>query len=619
MSDLTNDSRERERKHDLPYGDAHLWFRNLGNKVELHSKYTKGRSSGGTAAVNWNKCSVSDCLGEAITANQLCFAHADKAARQTFLKQVFINSSVLSLRGINLSEALYTEILNSAVFRNKASQVSINLSGATITDKLLFKNITFEHELTLYGIHILGGLVDFNDCIFGSRVNAQFVLDDHRLCFHECKFTDSVDISFSLQNKGAGIGFYGCEFSQSFTADGISANLNLPECLFRNGLFIRNANLRTGKSHLINLKGASIAGNLNITDTECHYFTADNLTLTTRSVQHFGPFKANRCELNYAQFESPIHIDINAPSLELTGRLEITGARFLGGGSITANNCELVMNQVTLGSSLRVYGKTDGSNLPQILGLQDSDTGSMSFSKVDMTKCSFNGARDLGNIILEPSVRFSTSPFPLFFFKRRCILDEFNWRVRKGGCLLKYWVESGPYLYSKDKNPPEYYNVKTYNHAVDYPKLEASQISVIYRDLRRSLESRLDVPGSADFYYGEMEMRKYSKEENFLSQLVIWVYWLLSGYGLSVLRAFSALVSLIVLGAFAFYFFGINNDTTAYLWALTAAFKASFPGLGSTPELSEYGELIQAFLRIIGTILYALLLLAIRSRVMKKP
>ena len=35
-----------------------------------------------------------------------------------------------------------------------------------------------------------------------------------------------------------------------------------------------------------------------------------------------------------------------------------------------------------------------------------------------------------------------------------------------------------------------------------------AEVAAIYRELRAGQEGRKDEPGSADFYYGEMEMRR---------------------------------------------------------------------------------------------------------------
>jgi hypothetical protein len=59
-------------------------------------------------------------------------------------------------------------------------------------------------------------------------------------------------------------------------------------------------------------------------------------------------------------------------------------------------------------------------------------------------------------------------------------------------------------------------------------------------------EDSKDEPGAADFYYGEMEMRRHStgtppSRRPIVS--IIWLYWLVSGYGLRASRALIALGS----------------------------------------------------------------------------
>ncbi len=46
-----------------------------------------------------------------------------------------------------------------------------------------------------------------------------------------------------------------------------------------------------------------------------------------------------------------------------------------------------------------------------------------------------------------------------------------------------------------------------------------------------------DEPGAADFYYGEMEMRRHGRKRNEAERWLLQLYWLLSGYGLRASRA----------------------------------------------------------------------------------
>jgi hypothetical protein len=77
---------------------------------------------------------------------------------------------------------------------------------------------------------------------------------------------------------------------------------------------------------------------------------------------------------------------------------------------------------------------------------------------------------------------------------------------------------------------------------------EAGEIANLYRALRKGREDNKDEPGAADFYYGEMELRRKAVPPS-VERLILWTYWLVSGYGLRAWRAL--LATLIVLAAFA--------------------------------------------------------------------
>ncbi len=74
----------------------------------------------------------------------------------------------------------------------------------------------------------------------------------------------------------------------------------------------------------------------------------------------------------------------------------------------------------------------------------------------------------------------------------------------------------------------------------------ARDVAAIYQALRKGLEDRKDEPGAADFYYGEMEMRRRAAEPWSVERSILTLYWLVSGYGLRAWRAVAALVMVVV-------------------------------------------------------------------------
>jgi hypothetical protein len=76
--------------------------------------------------------------------------------------------------------------------------------------------------------------------------------------------------------------------------------------------------------------------------------------------------------------------------------------------------------------------------------------------------------------------------------------------------------------------------------------LRPADIALLYRALRKGREDSKDEPGAADFYYGELEMRRHDRTASWPERVVLWLYWLVAGYGLRATRALSCLLGLLV-------------------------------------------------------------------------
>jgi hypothetical protein len=144
------------------------------------------------------------------------------------------------------------------------------------------------------------------------------------------------------------------------------------------------------------------------------------------------------------------------------------------------------------------------------------------------------------------------------------------------------------------------------------------QVASIYRDLRRSLEAKSDMPGAADFYYGEMEMRRWSRSRVWLERALVWCYWLTCGYGLRAGRALLFWVVLVWIGTESLYRVGFASQPS-YQQGFLSAVRASIPGFAATPCLTLQGQWIEVVLRVLGALALALFLIAARAMVMRKP
>ncbi|MFJ3339318.1 pentapeptide repeat-containing protein [Streptomyces sp. NPDC086766] len=70
-----------------------------------------------------------------------------------------------------------------------------------------------------------------------------------------------------------------------------------------------------------------------------------------------------------------------------------------------------------------------------------------------------------------------------------------------------------------------------------------TEIGPVYRKLRKSFEDSGNEPDAADFYYGEMEMRRHDGERPPGERWLLTAYWALSGYGLRASRAIGWLLA----------------------------------------------------------------------------
>jgi hypothetical protein len=165
--------------------------------------------------------------------------------------------------------------------------------------------------------------------------------------------------------------------------------------------------------------------------------------------------------------------------------------------------------------------------------------------------------------------------------------------------------------------------------------LQPAQLAVIYRALRKGREDAKDEPGAADFYYGEMEMRRQAKRREArlawrerqlgrvvnaeAEHVVLWLYWVLSGYALRASRALAWLVSILAVATIVLAAVGLEQPTPASFPArMGTSFLVALEGAvfrASEQALTYVGRLVQAGLRFVGPVLLGLAVLSVRGRV----
>jgi hypothetical protein len=282
----------------------------------------------------------------------------------------------------------------------------------------------------------------------------------------------------------------------------------------------------------------------------------------------------------------------------------------------------------------------------RILSLRRTDTEHLTLGRIDLRACRFFGAHALHGLVIESPDAFAAPPGRWLRSRRRTIAEEHEWRSRRTSRTTRRWFEEA---------------VRPGRAAPSQPRLSPSQIATTYRQLRKGREDAKDEPGAADFYYGEMEMRRRPPGSNQdaeeqsgypalvhgartrAERVIIATYWLISGYGLRASRALAWLVIVLTLFTPAIYLYGfrdrvnpfapvaevktspkvefppprsqlIDGLTSVDAWSYTVGTATSVIGAPES-QLRPAGRVMRIILRLLGPLLLGLALLAVRARV----
>jgi hypothetical protein len=182
----------------------------------------------------------------------------------------------------------------------------------------------------------------------------------------------------------------------------------------------------------------------------------------------------------------------------------------------------------------RARAKTRASDdpwIPILTSIRDADAFNLSVTDVDLSQCGFAGARLLDQLRLEG----------------RCIFDHPPKGFRAGWTLLPLWRWSSRQSLAEERvwraTTPKYSGWAAIRSS-ESAEVRPERLAALYRQLRKAQEDAKNEPGAADFYYGEMEMRRHARSTPVAEHYIVWLYWLISGYGLRALRSLAALVML---------------------------------------------------------------------------
>ncbi len=478
-----------------------------------------------------------------------------------------------------------------ADFRRHAGFSQVRFEGEAEFNGVTFHSASFQHgrfedEASFYSAKFMMH-ADFIDVYFGKACSFGGAKFKDNAWLTNCKFSGKADFSEARFNAGAWFARSQFGSDVSFETAEVAA-----DALFNDVTFAGDARFDEVK-----IKGTTVLGPSTVKgELRLNGFEASGTVEATAA--------ANRVTCTRSKFTDRVWLSLVGGDLWLVD--------------------SVFTSPVTVESSLRPVGgigPTPGGEPVRVRlrSLRGTDAEHLTLIDADLSRCVLSGLRRPEQLRLEGRCVFA--PTPRGWHRRWEIrLWRWRWRPRLWRWTARETLFEEHLWRASDTAPGPHDGWARLpdDDAEDIGTSNPERLEVLYRQLRAVFEGASNEPGAADFYYGEMEMRRHAGHRGSERWLLGW-YWFLSGYGLRGSRALGGLVVLILSAALVLQYIGFPGQVPSYLYcALYAAGSVVSVTLASNhlPEvLTGWGDIIRIVLRIAGPVMLGLAALAVRGRV----
>jgi len=575
------------------------------------------------------RCAAKDCHGIPVQSEEYCLAHLSPAGRDAFLAALKPGAQ-LNLVGVPIDSNLLARI----IVATQAELGDSTFQDAQFIDGADFGRVQFKGNVSFIGAHFYGAAI-FPGARFGGEAlfnAAEFHLE---AWFGGAKFRKDATFFRAHFNLYA---FFGAARFGGFTS--------FEEVRFDGEALFDEADF----GGLTGFGGAQFSSDARF--SRCRF----------ANVEVLGPlFAGTGLLLEYASFEKAVVIEASTPKLvcletafkeAATLRLRfaeivLDGAHLAQGSTIAFAEDKFVKSpgyspislagffvrndapmRTWLHEPFQEAPLTAGgrSPVPRLLSLRRVDVAGLVLANLDLAACLFQGAHNLEQLRIEGPLRFAGAPMPWQIRLGRHWIPVWPRWMRREALAEEHLLRAHRSMQTKVDDPQRFKRPGWWPSTCRLPDwvskvtglpaqpLSAEVLAAIYRALRRGLEDQKNAPGASDFYYGEMEMRRLSRA-SLADRLVLWLYWLVSGYGLRASRALIAYAVAVALFAFAFWQWGFAHPHT-YLTALLRSFESSTSVLRPPPpDLNYPGEVFDTVNRLVGATLLGLTVFSLRGRI----
>ncbi|MDX2545419.1 pentapeptide repeat-containing protein [Streptomyces sp. WI04-05B] len=427
-----------------------------------------------------------------------------------------------------------------------------------------FSSSTFSHDAQ-FDKSTFHGSSWFRNCRFSSSAAFKAARFNGLVRMEACTFINTAQ--FEQASFGGTVEFSASKFGASarFIGATFSAQAQFGKVKFEGAANFRSASF-FGAAIFSEAKFAQTAGFDNVVFSSAAKFDQTSFSAAT----HLGPLVCSgTLHWSGAEFSKPVTIEVAAPRVRFRrtrfessaiiraryAEVDLTEAVLNGPVSVTAHPRSFKTNghsgSVSVGES--TLNDQDLSETASISSVRGIDVAHLVLTDVDLSKCEFSGAIQLDKIRLQGNYQLPEAPtawrrifgVPLIRRTSRVTLaEEQYWRALNTKSSSNEWLR-GPHHDRSDAN----YFTPTPTH-----------LAATYRELRKSLEDARNEPDAADFYYGEMEMRRHDKTRPAAERGLLTLYWAFSGYGLRAMRAFASLLTSLCITSALVMMFGLPSS-----------------------------------------------------------
>ncbi|MFE1028265.1 pentapeptide repeat-containing protein [Streptomyces sp. NPDC058818] len=516
------------------------------------------------------------CRGIHVPGHTACLAHLADADRDAYLAGLTPGADI-DHRGTSFTEFLLNALLDAlrdpttgqprlgiAQFESATFESDVSFESATFESDAGFESATFQDNAE-FGSATFQGSAIFRSATFQRYAGFESATFQDNASFGSATFQGSAIFRSATFQSGAGFNSAAFWGGAEFNRATFRGSAEFDSATFPNYAWFKST-IFQGIAWFVSATFQDSASFNLATFQSSAMFRSATFQSDVWFIQavferwvSLGPLVcAGRVQLSGVVFNGPATLSFVAR------HLECRRTRWLSTAEVRLRYATVDFAHAVFEYPLTIAAETDPFMLPtgeplgeqtlvhapdasvRIASLRGVDAAHLILADVDLSGCLFTGTVHLDQVRLEGDCSFDTaSPGthwlrrrPARFTPRRTLAEEHHWRASQPGA------------------------VRGWNVAVlGAGRVGPLQLAPVYRALRKAFEDGKHEPGAADFYYGEMEMRRHADDIPRSERGLLTAYWALSGYGLRASRALAWLGAAMLCTIVLLMAFGLAQDT----------------------------------------------------------